>query len=761
MNNPGDRPPLPTDYDESALRSPGTIQPHGVLLWLPDLESPIQWLSTNTQDLIGYPPEALLGQPLSILFTEPDLQRLAKALPQDRYRDRCRLNHPTQRTPVELIAHRDSTGIILELHPVPSADVPSQSVGGLQAMFTQLRQPTSIASLLAIAVQHLQTFTGFERVMAYRFDYQGAGEVIAEAKGDEAMANDRSEAIAYLGLHFPATDVPAVARALYLNGMIRYIPDMTVAPVPLCPADPALANHPIDLSGASLRSVDPCCLAFHRNMGVSALVVLPLLVEGQLWGFVSCHHSQPRSLSIPDLDLLLIFDQYLCAILANQINAEVIAHQLRLKDFQSRLILSLSESERFTDALIQPDLLILELVQAQGVAICLENGLTLLGETPSAEAVSELRQWAVSQVENFVYYTDRLPQHYPPAVAYADQACGVLLLQLSTVQQFSILWFRPEVVKTVNWAGNPTEAVQPDGTLGPRQSFALWQEQIHQTSLPWQPSEIENALGLRAAITGIALRKAEELAQINQELKRSNEELQSFAYAASHDLKEPLRGIYNYTNFLLDDYSTALDEVGLERMQTLMKLSQRMDQLIEALLRFSQMRQATLVPREINLDRLVQSATEMMQVSRANSEMEFEVRVPRSLPKIQGDQIMIQEVLTNLLSNALKYNDSALKVVEIGYVSPDERPPYALGLLPNPRVREKLMFYVHDNGIGIKPQHLQTIFRLFKRLHGRNQYGGGTGAGLTIIKKLVERHGGEIWVDSQWGEGSTFWLTLS
>jgi light-regulated signal transduction histidine kinase (bacteriophytochrome) len=756
MNSPGDRPPLPPDYDQSDLRCPGTIQPHGVLLWLPDLESPIQWLSENTEDLLGYPPESILAQPLSVLLTESDLQRMTTALQRDsqgRYRDRCTIQGPAGATPMELIAQWRASGILLELYPVPTPEEPTRSIADLQAIFAQLQKATTIKDLLAIAVQQIRALTYFDRVIAYQFDHQGAGEVIAEAKCEEA--------IAYQGLHFPETDIPQVARALYIQGMIRYIPDIRASSIALRPAHPALAGEPLDLSLAMLRSVDDCCLAFHHNMGVTALVVLPLIVNQQLWGLFTCHHFTPHWLSISTLDLLFMFNQYLGAILTNQINADVIVHQQRLKDFQSRLLLSLSESERFTDSLTQPDLLILDLVQAQGAAIFLEKGITLLGETPTAEEVLALWQWAVPKVQNFVYATHQLPQAYPPAESYAAQACGMLLLQLSGVQRFSILWFRPEVIQTVNWAGNPVEALQRDGTvMGPRRSFELWQEQIHQTALPWQASEIDNALSLRAAIAGIALRKAEELAQINKELERSNEELQSFAYAASHDLKEPLRGIYNYTNFLLDDYSAALDEVGFERMQTLMKLAQRMDQLIDALLRFSQMRQTALIPQEINLHRLVQSVVEMMQVSRANSEVEFEVRVPRSLPMIQGDQIMLQEVFTNLLSNALKYNDSTLKVVEIGYVTPDERPPYSLGRLPNPRVREKLMFYVHDNGIGIKSQHLQTIFRLFKRLHGRNQYGGGTGAGLTIIKKLVERHGGDIWVESQWGEGSTFWLTL-
>ena len=173
---------------------------------------------------------------------------------------------------------------------------------------------------------------------------------------------------------------------------------------------------------------------------------------------------------------------------------------------------------------------------------------------------------------------------YPPAEQYTSVASGMLALMISRVQKTYILWFRPEVIQTVNWGGNPHKpvAIEEDGSLrmSPRKSFALWQETVQLKSLPWKQCEVEAALELRSSIVGIILRKADELTQVNKELERSNTELDAFAYIASHDLKEPLRGIYNYSSFLIEDYGETLDEEGIAKLQTLMRLTHRMEDLI-------------------------------------------------------------------------------------------------------------------------------------------------------------------------------------
>jgi PAS domain S-box-containing protein len=236
---------------------------------------------------------------------------------------------------------------------------------------------------------------------------------------------------------------------------------------------------------------------------------------------------------------------------------------------------------------------------------------------------------------------------------------------------------------------------------------------------------------------------AQELRDMNVELARSNQELDDFAYIASHDLKEPLRGIHNYANFLLEDYATRLDADGKTKLETLARLAQRMEVLIDSLLEFSRVARLELCGRETDLNDVLRSALEPLQITLR--EEKVEVRVPRPLPTVRCDRVRVGEVLHNLITNAVKYNDRPQKWVEVGYRDGGGPP----------------VFYVRDNGIGIPAKHHETVFRIFKRLHGRDKYGGGTGAGLTIVKKIVERHGGRIWVESTPGAGATFYFTLA
>ncbi len=241
-------------------------------------------------------------------------------------------------------------------------------------------------------------------------------------------------------------------------------------------------------------------------------------------------------------------------------------------------------------------------------------------------------------------------------------------------------------------------------------------------------------------------RRAErELAHRNEELRQSNKELDDFAYIASHDLKEPLRGIHNFSVFLLEDYAGKLDDDGRSKLETLTRLSRRMEALIDSLLHFSRVGRVDLAIDRVDLNEIVAEVLDSVGINLRESGID--VRIPRPLPAVRCDRARVGEIFYNLVVNAMKYNDKPEKWIEIGFREGERagRPP---------------VFYIRDNGIGIPEKHLDSIFRIFKRLHARDKFGGGTGAGLTIVKKIVERHNGRIWVDSKSGEGTTFYFTL-
>jgi two-component system, chemotaxis family, sensor kinase Cph1 len=725
-------------HEYQTIQYPGSIQPHGVLLVLSQPDLYIQQISQNSQQHLDKLPSELLGQPLSSLFgisQAEAIQQCLSEIPGVTNHLKIVVPCPGADRLFDGIAHHHDGLIILELEPSSTQKHLSFTDFShwVRDAMSQIQAKSDLSEFLQMAVATVQKITGFDRVMAYRFDEDGSGCVIAEVKDDDLLP--------YLGLHYPAGDIPEPARDLYNCCQLRHIPNLTAKIVELIPQENPLSQAPVDLSFASLRSFSDCCAEYHQNMDVASIMVISLLQEGKLWGLISCHHQTPKHVPYEIRKASEFFAQIVSLELAAKVSNEELDYQVKLRSLQSEFIESISQAKNFIDALVYPAPRLLDLVSAEGAAVILGDDITLVGKTPDAAAINTLTQWLETQIlDEKLFHTDSLPKLYP-AFHLKDTASGLLLLRISQVRRYYILWFRPEVIQMLNWAGNPDHA---NHTLSPRKSFESWQETVRFTSLPWKNCELDSALALRNAIIGIVISKIDELTKINLELERSNRELASFAYASSHDLKEPLRGIYNYSNILLEDYGELLDEEGKDYLKTVTSLSLRMETLVNALLKLSQLGQAELNLQPTDLNILVQETIEIFLASRPDSQ--FEIQVPRSLPSINCDSVLVNEIFANLITNAFKYSDRTDGIIEISYLESGNSTP---------------VFYVRDNGIGIKPHHLESIFYLFKRLHSQERYGGGAGAGLAIAKRIVERHGGNIWAESIFTQGSTFYFTLA
>lgn len=419
----------------------------------------------------------------------------------------------------------------------------------------------------------------------------------------------------------------------------------------------------------------------------------------------------------------------------------------------SDLTRAMANEAAFQPGLTKRGANILNLFEATGAAVATADALVLIGKTPSEAQVQGLIQWlAKREDENPIFATDGLSALYPPAADYKDTASGLLAARLTTHRTDYLIWFRCELVQTVHWAGNPDkpmEVVEVDGEirLSPRGSFALWKQSVFGKSGPWRDIEIAAAANLRQAVLEAILRQAEALEQTNRELSRSNAELDSFAYVASHDLKEPLRGISNYATFLTRGYAEKLGEDGRDKLQTIQRLAHRMDELIDSLLHYARVGRVDLALADNDLNVVLDESLVTLQTR--IEEAGVDIRRHRCLPVIRCDRVRVREMLVNLVSNALRYNDHVSgRWVEIGCIDPAEA-----GGTP--------VFFVRDNGIGIDPAQHQRVFQIFRRLHARNAYGGGSGAGLTIVKRVAERHGGQVWVESALHEGATFYFTLA
>ncbi|RZK21144.1 MAG: GAF domain-containing protein [Hymenobacter sp.] len=747
-----------TNCDREPIHIPGLVQPYGFVLCLDEASKVIVQVSDNVEAYLSITADQLLGKGLDRLL-KPDrlaaVQALWPGLGTTPRLLGARLDYVQGQPFFKLILHRYDGLLWVEFEPVAETEVSALDLPSLNSTLAQMLSATTVLEFCQYAVEQVREITGFARVGMYRFAADESGEMIAEAK--------RADLPPLLGLHYPASDIPQQARAMYLKNWLRFIPDVDYQAAPLVPVRNPATGRPPDMTHAVLRSVSPIHIQYLKNMGVAATMTVSIIQDGRLWGMLMCHHDSPRLVSYELRELCLFIARTFSALLPTKEQLELSAYQQRVQQAQARLFEQMGSQADFLAGLYQQPTTLLDAFDCGGAAILFEGKLITLGQTPSEPQLRELLAWLHDHVRQDVFYTDSYARHNPAGRALRATASGLLAITLAQEPGEYVIWFRPERLQTVAWAGKHEKVQQmDDGQLfiSPRQSFAAWSQEVQDTAAPWLPLEVEAAKALRLHISDIRVKiiselqaRAANLSRLNTELTRSNDELDSFAYVASHDLKEPLRGIHNYSVFLLEDYADLLDEEGVSKLQTLVRLSQRMETLIDSLLQLSRVGRLDLEVQPTDMNELVGQVLDLLHPRLEQTHTTVEVRGP--LPTIAADPTRLQEVLNNLLTNALKYSNQASRHVVVGEAEPGKS-----GVRGAAHPGDYWVFYVQDNGIGIDSRHHESIFRIFRRLHTPDKYGGGTGAGLAIAKKMIEKHGGELWVESVVGQGATFYFSI-
>jgi light-regulated signal transduction histidine kinase (bacteriophytochrome)/CheY-like chemotaxis protein len=495
-----------TNCDREPIHIPGSIQPHGFLLACDASLDVVQRHSANAEQYLGIPVvpqcklESLIG---------PDALhdvRNALATSNDPAKPGLLMGLPVgdEGRRFDISVHRHLGSTIIEFEPL-SASGSQSSLDLARILVTRLRRFGNEDELLQNAARLVQALLGYDRVMVYRFAPDGSGHVVSEAK--------RPDLETFLGLHYPASDIPRQARALYVKNTIRIISDANAARVLIEPELDA-QGEALDLSYAHLRSVSPIHCEYLRNMGVAASMSVSILVDGELWGLIACHHYSARTLSSVERMAAEMFGEFF------SVHIEALEHKRKL------------EAARYgrasLDALLrrvasEPDALqtlrdniedLQQLMPCDGVGLWIDGIWRGHGATPPAEAIPELVGHLSSVVHGQVWATNALCDAMPAAEPYCRDAAGVLAIALSQAPRDYALFFRKEVTQTVNWAGNPEKMYEtgPHGDrLTPRKSFALWKESVERQALPWNESDLEIAETSRIALLEIVLRHSELL----------------------------------------------------------------------------------------------------------------------------------------------------------------------------------------------------------------------------------------------------------
>ncbi len=470
---------------------------------------------------------------------------------------------------------------------------------------------------------------------------------------------------------------------------------------------------------------------------------ISILEDGQLWGLISCHHAEPRRVAPHVRTACDLIGQVVAMQITTRARSDATAQRVQKHEIESRLLGRMAAEPNFIDGLINASDDLLKLVDASGVALVWDEQISIVGKTPNKDIISSLAGWLFeTQSHDEAYVTTHLEADRPELSGLSEVASGMLAISVSQLYPSYIIWFRPEVVQTVKWGGDPRKTPdQSTGKLNPRKSFDMWKETVRDQSPIWTDAQREAAFSLRNAIVGIVMRKAEEMAALNEELKQSNKELEAFSYSISHDLRAPFRHIIGFAELLKETDSIDSDDLAKRYIDTIIESAHSAGQLVDDLLGFSQMGRSRLNPVSIDMNALVDETLRTLKMDTEGRDIAWTIG---DLEPAMADPSFMRSVWQNLLSNAIKYTRGTdPSAVEVGSQSNGT----------------EITYYVRDNGIGFDMEYVGKLFGVFQRLHRLEDY-EGSGIGLANVKRILERHGGRAWAEGKVGKGATFYFAL-
>ncbi|HTT98837.1 MAG TPA: HWE histidine kinase domain-containing protein [Rhizomicrobium sp.] len=529
MNAPVDL----TNCDREPIHLLGNVQPFGFLLGV-SKDWTIVHASENTERYLGAPASELLGKLLTTALS-PDaihtirgrLQLLSGPDAVERV-FRCKLTETGGE--FDIAVHKTPQAIFIEAEPSgPREEI--DPISQVRTMLMRVQAAPAFDKFCNEAARQLRALIGFDRVMIYRFDQDDAGEVIAESV--------KPDLVKFLGLHYPASDIPKQARILYTRNLLRIIPDIHSVPSRIA-SDASTGGEPVDLSMSMLRSVSPIHIEYLNNMGVGASLSVSILRNGKLWGLFACHHMGPLHVTYERRSAAELFGQMFALLLESREREMDSGLESRAQENQTKLVNMLAGQQFTVSNLAQQLAGFTNVIPFDGVAVVLNGQVSLEGTTPTREETLGLVNTLIAQGDTRIFSTHALPQFCNAARGYMQRACGMLAIPVSRNPRDYVLFFRKEFARTVQWGGDPTKPAHygPNGSrLTPRKSFEAWTETVRGQCKPWTALDLRLCEGLRMTLLEVVLRLTEMAAV---ERKASNERQELLIAELNHRVRNIL-----------------------------------------------------------------------------------------------------------------------------------------------------------------------------------------------------------------------------
>jgi len=680
-----------TSCDREPIHIPGSIQPHGVLL----VVEPASLRTVGEAGEVSrFIPAYSRGTEVSAFLSGRLCQRLEGAT-TGKLTPLGRIDTPAGAA--DVVAYRSGAYLVLEFEPAEAEPVEAVPfLTTLDAASSRFERTTSVVDLCREGAAIFRELTGYDRVMIYQFLDDDAGVVIAESTADGMSS--------FMNHHFPASDIPKQARALYLRNRSRVIPDVGYVPQPLR-SDLDLTG--LDLSDSTLRSVSPVHVQYLKNMGVAASASVSIVKDGILWGLIACHHSQPRSIPLATRTACQALSNALSRQIRSKEEAELYRERIRLRSQEDAVLAQLGSDGSLDDFFEKSGPAIAGLLTADGFAAAQGRDLFVFGKVPDKIDLRRIADHVRLPAARQPFASSSLSHQWPEAEAFREQASGLLAVTMSTEVPTILMWFRAEQIEVVKWAGNPHKGVslEPDATLQPRASFEAWTESVQGKAPPWSLAEVE-AAG-RIVRLMLEQRNNQRMRELNRELSTSLRENQSLLGQKDYLLKEVNHRVQN----------------SLQLVSAFLRLQSRdaASQEVKATLDEAQKRlnAVALVHRRLYQD----DSVEVIDLSRYIETLLIDMT--------QGMDASWREQLDLDLAPILIATD---KAVNVGLVLTE--------LVIN---AQKYAYGGGAGPLGIKLEQHRGMLRLIVADRGKGKQNTGSGGfGSRMLQAIVERLGGHL-----------------